>query len=146
MSLKNPYIRTCRQFTDGSYSHNGKARYIALSSFAQDASYYVRAFILIQKDLLNLFDYIEPSDVNLNTYSYRVHELLLRTCVEVEANFKAILRENKYSKKGNWNITDYKKIDASHFLSDYEVFIPNWDGSQNRTKPFEAFKIGNTCY
>ena len=56
MSIKKPYIRTCRQFTDGSYARDGKSRYIELSHYAQDASHYTRAFSIIQKDLLNLFD------------------------------------------------------------------------------------------
>ncbi|KTD64234.1 hypothetical protein Lsan_0929 [Legionella santicrucis] len=140
MGIKNPYIRTCRQFTDGSYANSGKAVYIKHPSFAQDAAHYVRAFHLIQKDLLNLFDYIEPSDINLDTYSFRVHELLFRTCVEVEANFKAILRENGYNKKGKWDIKDYMKVNKSHFLSDYEIILPNWHGIQKTTKPFELFK------
>lgn len=97
MTITNSYYRTCRQFSDGSYASSGKAKYIERPEFAQDAAHYVRAFLLIQKDLINLFDYIEPSDQNLQTYSFRIHELLLRTCVEVEANFKAILRENGYS-------------------------------------------------
>jgi hypothetical protein len=34
-------------------------------------------------------DYVEPADQNLNTYSFRIHELLMRACIEVEANCKA---------------------------------------------------------
>lgn len=140
MCIKKPYIRTCRQFTDGSYANSGKSKYMECSYFAEDASHYTRAFSIIQKDLLNLFDYIEPSDINLKTYSYRVHELLLRASVEVEANFKAILRENGYCKQGNWNIDDYMKVNDSHFLSAYEIVIPNWYGSRNSINPFESFK------
>lgn len=112
--------------------------------FAQDPLHYIRPFLLIQKDLINLFDYIEPSDLNLATYSYRVHELLLRACVEVEANFKAILRENSYSdpekKKPadrNWNITNYKVVERSHFLSLFRVTLPEWNGTCNTVQPFE---------
>jgi hypothetical protein len=54
--------------------------------------------------------YVEPADKNLECYSYRIHALLLRACIELEANCKAILKENGYSKGGNWKIDDYKKI------------------------------------
>lgn len=144
MSINRPYFRTCRQFRDGSYAEGGKAKYIELPQYAKNAQHYIRAFILIQKDLLDLFDYIEPADQNLATYSFRIHELLLRACVEVEANFKAILRENGYKKhEKNWNITDYQKIEGSHFLSSYQITIPYWDGKHNTVKPFEEFSSEN---
>lgn len=54
----------------------------------------MRAFLLVQKDLQELFDYVEPADKKLCCYSYRIHELLMRTCIEVKANCKAILSEN----------------------------------------------------
>lgn len=146
MSFKNPFFRTCRQFIDGSYSSNGKLKYIEHPDFAKNALHFIRPFFLIQKDLLNLFDYIEPSDINLNTYSYRIHELFMRACVEIEANFKAILRENEYIKneKYKWNMSDYKKVEASHFLSGYQVILPIWDGQCKTITPFELFKNGQS--
>jgi hypothetical protein len=100
---------------------------------------YIRGFCLLQKDLEHLFEYIEPGDDNLESYSFRVHELLLRACVEVEANCKAILRENDYPKdeKGRWNMADYKKINTSHRLSSFSVKLPYWHGEQRIRRPFE---------
>jgi hypothetical protein len=95
--------------------------------------------LLIQKDLNLLFDYVEPSDTNLDTYSFRIHELLLRTCVEIEANFKAILTENGY-RKSSMNILDYHKINASHRLSSYEIRLPLWTGHLNVRRPFENWQ------
>ena len=73
---------------------------IGLTSFDHNYSdhpeHYTRAFAILQKDIIGLFEYIEPSDINLVTYSFRIHELLVRTCIEVEANFKAILREKYF--------------------------------------------------
>ncbi len=142
MGINRPYKRTCRQFTDNSYADGGKWRYLLKKDFADSPEQYVRAFLLIQKDLQTLFDYIEPSDVNLDCYSYRIHELLLRTCVEVEANCKAILIENGYRKKGDLNMDDYKKINKSHRLSSYEIKLPIWYGEKNMRKPFENWKKG----
>lgn len=149
MTIKKPFYRNCRQFSDGSYANSGKADYIDDSRYAKNRENYVRAFLLIQKDLLNLFNYIEPADLNLKCYSFRVHELLVRTCIEVEANLKAILRENGYpvrqSKTGrgiSWNMhTDYPKIEKSHLLSRYQILLPFWKGdAKNKIRtPFASF-------
>jgi len=99
---------------------------------------------MIQKDLQELFEYIEPSDTNLNTYSHRIHQLLVRTCIEIEANFKAILKENIYSKKDYLNRTDYKLINTTHHLSGYSVKFPYWNGTKNYFVPFEGWgKFGD---
>jgi hypothetical protein len=81
----------------------------------------VRALVLIQNDLQSIFEYLEPSDESRTAYSYRIHALLMRTCVEVEANFKAILEENTFTAppKRSLNMTDYRKVDATHHLSSY---------------------------
>lgn len=139
MGLKNPYKRTCRPFIDGKYG-GGPQNYILHKDFADSPEHYIRAFLLIQKDLQNLFDYIEPADQNLDCYSYRIQEMLIRTCVEVEANCKAILIENGYSKKGDLNIIDYRKINVSHKLSSYEVALPLWNGNQKIRRPFRCWK------
>lgn len=96
MPLAKPFKRCCRQYANGSYSDSGRWRYILHAKYAESPENYIRAFLLIQKDLIQLFDYIEPSDINQHCYSYRIHELLLRTCVETEANFRAVLSENGY--------------------------------------------------
>jgi hypothetical protein len=52
----------------------------------------------------------------------------MRICIEVEANFKAILNENIYSKdEKDWNMDDYKKINITHHLSSYKVTLPIWN-------------------
>jgi len=116
MGLKLPYKRNCRCFRDNSY----RGQYILHPDYAESPEQYIRAYLLIQKDLLNLFDYIEPSDNNQKTYSFRIHELLIRTCIEIEANFKAILRENGLTVI-DFKYTDYLKLNLSHRLSSYEV-------------------------
>ncbi len=144
MSVKRPYKRTCRQFVDNSYADSGKSHYLLHPNFAKSPEQYVRAFLLIQKDLQTLFDYIEPSDLNLVCYSYRIHELLLRTCIEVEANCKAILLENGYEKSGDLNMDDYKKINKSHRLSSYEIKLPLWHGDKALRKPFANWTSGGS--
>ncbi|MDO6422801.1 hypothetical protein [Saccharophagus degradans] len=140
MPIKKPYRRTARVFTDGAYSNSGKWKYILHRNYADSPDRFVRSFLLIQSDLVEIFKYIEPSDVNRNTYSHKTHELFLRTCVEVEANCTAILKENGYSRKGDWNMCDYKKIQQSHYLSMYKVKIPYWHGDEGVRTPFSAWE------
>lgn len=141
MPVNRPYYRTCRQFVDGHYSEGGRWQYMVHPQFAQTPEHYVRAFLLLLKDLRDLFDYIEPADINLQCYSYRIHALLLRACVEVEANCKAILRENGYQ---GLSMKDYKKIEKTHFLSGYKVKAPNWTGEMAVRTPFGAWARGGS--
>lgn len=144
MPLEHPYKRTWRQFVDGSYSGNGGWECIHDPEFAKSPEHYVRAFELIQEDLKHLFRYIEPTNINLPTYSFRIYELFFQTCVEIEANFKAILSENGYKKSiDKLNISDYKLINKSHRLSSYFVKIPYWQGDRNTIQPFQTFALIN---
>ena len=88
---------------------------------------------------MELFDYVNPAEQNLQTYFYRIHELLLRACVEVEADCKAILLENGYKKQGDLRMSDYIKIEKSHRLSEYKVRVPTWSGSRGTRIPFSAW-------
>ena len=126
---------------DGSYTKGGWA-YVLHPKFAQSPEHYVRGFMLLQNDLRRVFEFVEPADKNCSTYSFRIHELLTRACVEVEANCKAILKENGYSKAGYWDMSDYKKIELSHRLSSYAVKLPVWNGKENIRKPFFAWASG----
>lgn len=121
--------------------------YILDPDYARDPLHYVRAYLLIQRDLERLFEYVEPSEEALDTFSYRTHELLMRTCIEIEANFKVILAENGYvpntDRRGReiLNIGIYSKIELTHHLSGYEIILPMWNGPRRVWKPFEIWKI-----
>jgi hypothetical protein len=138
MTIMKPFRRTCRQFVDGRYAPHGNDGFIDDPRFAKAPEQYVRAFLIIQKDLRELFDYVEPADQNEGCYSYRIHELLMRTCVEVEANCKAILGENGYMppRGKNWDRSDYKKLNATHRLSSFQVKFPVWHGRHAVRTPF----------
>lgn len=143
--IKKPYRRNVRAFVDGEYSEGGRWMYIIHPKYTESRERYIRAYMLIQKDLQELFDYIEPSDQNMKTYSYRIHALLVRTCIEVEANCKAILTENTYSKATeDLSMEDYKLINSTHRLSSYEVILPGWQGKHGKRKPFIAWRSGGS--
>jgi len=148
MGLDKPYKRTARQLKDGSYSNSGNSGYIKHPNYADSPEKYIRSFLLIQSDIQKLFEYIEPVDKNKEAYSYRIHELFVRVCIEVEANCKAILRENGYTNKKEkyWNMSDYRLIAKTHKLSDYEVVLPRWDGKHGRYKPFSKWAENKKLY
>jgi len=99
--------------------------YIINNNYAKNALSYIRAFELIQQDLINLFNYIEPDEKNLKCYSLYIYRLFVTTCIELEQNFKAILQENKFTKgSNNWNIKTYNILEKTHKLSHYKVILP----------------------
>lgn len=142
MAVSKPFRRCCRQLLDGSYQNNGNWLYLIHPQFAQDPQHYIRAFFIIQKDLLNLFEFVEPCNQNLKTISFRIHELLVRTCVEIEANFTAILKENGYNHVGDLTRKDYKLVNITHRLSSFEVSLPVWNGVQKKRCPFKGWSNG----
>ena len=151
MVIKKPFHRIFRPvnpvLTNAGYSSGA---YISHKEYCQSGHSYVRAFLLIMKDLQNLFEYIEPSQESMDTYSYKIHSLFMRICIEIEANFKAILNENIYTPKVNrfgqqvFNISVYKLVNYSHHLSSYKVGLSQWAGKELLTfEPFKNWNIQN---
>lgn len=157
MPINIPYHRNYRELIKSNNSGYSSWAFIVDKEYAKSPHHYTRGFLILQDDIKTLFEYIEPADINLPTFSYRIHELLMRTCTEVEANFKAILRENIYSptyrsgsKTGQirteefWNINDYIKINKTHHLDNYFVEFPFWRGNKNRYQPFLNWQNSNS--
>jgi hypothetical protein len=153
MAISKPYHRNYRKLKEAPNSGYSSWAYIVDHDYAEHPEHYTRAFSAIQQDILSLFDSIEPSDINCVTYSFRIHSLLMRTCIELEANFKAILKENIYNpviKKGpnagaprldnTWTINDFKVVNKTHHLDDYRVELPFWSGGGKERRPFEVWK------
>lgn len=137
MSISKPFHRTYRPF-----SNNRDAYYIFDREYAVDPGMYTRSFIMLQKELLELFDYVEPADTNLKTYSLKIYSLFVRVCIEVEANFRAILSENHFTLESprNWTKRQYRIINKSHHLSSYKVTFPIWSGKKSEFVPFNQWK------
>ena len=141
MGIKKPYYRNYRSMAENNNSGYSSRAYILDPEYSNQPEHFVRAFLLIQDDLKKLFEYIEPSNECLKTFSYRIHELLMRTCIEIEANFKAILAANIYTPKNhNFNMSVYKKINITHRLSSYKVILPIWNQKEKIFVPFNSWK------
>ena len=139
MSLEKPYYLTYRPNERDPSNNN---YYMHRPEYVKDAVQYVRIAKLLYKDIEELFDYVEPSDENKDCYSFRIYELLLRACTEVESNMKGILVANGYDKKepDRFCISDYFELEKTHRLSEYEVLIPNWSGELRKRIPFANWK------
>lgn len=138
MTMNGPYKRTYRPFKNG-LSDNVE-HYIQHQAYATNPQHSIRALEVIQNDLKTIFEYVEPADKNGECYSYRIHSLYMRVCMEIESNFMLILTENGYKRTGDWNMGDYKKLQPTHHLSEYEIEIPIWDGNRKSRQPFAAWK------
>lgn len=146
MSLSAPYYRIYRPsinkscFEDKTFGYAQDCRYIDL----HEKSSLLNATKLILKDFIEILDYVEPCDANLQTFSHRIYELLLRTCTEIEANMEGILNSNGYRKqgKGNINMDDYRKIESATKLSEYSVIMHQWRPDRT-VRPFEAWNTPN---
>lgn len=137
MTINNPYYRIWRPMLGYDWLKNQCGEdspvptldYLESDDFVnqQEKKTLVTTARLIIHDLYELFNYVEPNDICLKTYSHRLYELLLRTATEFESNCKAILDANGYVKSsGNLNIQDYYKIEAACKLSGYVVRFDRW--------------------
>ncbi len=141
MGIATPYFRICRSFTDGSYLRSIDDTYIRDPRYAKEADRVdsIRGYHQLEKDLLRICDFVEPADLNVNCYSHQLYALLLRASTEFESNARAILSANGYRKSGNWNVSDYYKINAATRLAEYTVTLPIWTGSHRRIQPFSQW-------
>ncbi|MEI6331985.1 MAG: hypothetical protein WCP16_22325 [Pseudanabaena sp. ELA645] len=132
MTLDNPYKRIARPFDHprGPWMIGSIHRsYLLNSDFAVNRTSAIRAYHTIEKDLRQVFDFIEPDNRNLTTFSTRLYEIFLRASTEFESNCKLILSENVYScpsHKRNLDITDYKRINEATHLSEYQIALTIW--------------------
>jgi hypothetical protein len=153
MSINKPFHRNYRKVKEGSNSGYSSWAYIVDSDYAQRPEHYTRAFSIIQEDIVNLFEFIEPADINGTAYSLRIHSILMRVCIELEANFKAILRENIYNPKiktgpkagqarleHSWTIKDFQIVNKTHHLDEYKVELPFWTGIGKNRQPYKDWK------
>lgn len=154
MSISKPYKRIWRpmkgySFLSLEWENIGSPQisldYLNSELFApqKELSSLVTTTHLIIRDLYDVFNYIEPSDENLNVYSHRLYELLLRTATEIESNLKGILNCNGYPTSRNMNMKeDYYKINGPTKLHEYKVVFHRWR-NYHEFKPFEVWNSGS---
>lgn len=98
----------------------------------------VHAARVLFRRLRDMFDFIEPRGRNLATYGHETRDLLLLACNEAESAWTAVLRENKYKRKGNWTVHDYVKLAHPMRLPEWEVELVGHPHVQP-IRPFKAW-------
>src|SRR5579859_2933382 len=103
-----------------------------------------------------VFRYVHPAG-NLNAFGHEVRQLLILACTEVEAQCKAVLRENHYVRLAKdkvtkqkvpiderwWNIRDYRKTSRPLLLAGYKVRLRGHPDLP-LLHPFAAWAAGST--
>jgi hypothetical protein len=147
MTLNLAYKRIARPFQSpvGDYIASSiDQSYLTQPEYAPDRATSIRGYHAIESDLRRLFEYVEPDDRNLSTFSTRIYEILLRAATEFEANCKAILSANNYSGPGHWTMRDYKKIERATRLSDYQLQLSTWADGPKVIRPLLAWSNGGS--
>ncbi|MGZ8908250.1 MAG: hypothetical protein ACXW1U_21315 [Methylobacter sp.] len=145
MALTKPFVRIVRPFVGGEYLNDTfQEWYLNDHRHAQDSTHYIRSYHLLEKELLSVFEYVEPHNLNLGCFSHRIYALLLRASTEFEANARVILTDNGYASARQLTARDYWKIEAATRLSDCEVILPVWGGGAKHVAPFREWKTSHT--
>ena len=147
MSISKPYyriIRPTKESLDGYFGTADGNSYVVDKKYAQNRIELCRGCALLEKSLMQIFDYIEPAKKNLKTFSHRIYELQLRACTEFETNAKYILEANNYRSNNHLNITDYYKINKASRLCEYEIMYENWRGGHFVFQPFKSWSKSHT--
>ena len=79
---------------------------------AIDQKAFTQSFValkLLLAKMQDIFETVEPSPSNLQTYSHKIRELLLLAAMEVEASWAAVLKVNGYA-GGRFTTNDYVKL------------------------------------
>lgn len=139
MKIEKPYKRIIRPFQDSSDYALGWSYWQEDLRNAPNMMETIRSYNILEKDLIELFEYIEPVEKNFNTFSHRIYELFLRACTEFEANAKWILKDNRLI-KDKYNIVDYFKLNKSSKLSEYIVFINSHQDNKIKLEPFKEWE------
>lgn len=112
---------------------NIKFNYVT-EEFLQD----VRAYQNIQMALDALFNYIEPSAVNLKAYGHKIRELLILACTEVEYLLLKTLTDNGYQQKDRYSTFDYVNCRDVLKLDKFEVSLVQYPKLKH-FKPFDGW-------
>lgn len=105
----------------------------------------IRAFINICDNANTVFNFIEPSQINLNSYGHKSRELLIAACTEVEYLLLRFLKDNNYQGPENERYTTAHYFCANEVLklNEYSVQLKFFPGLGSFS-PFKDWSKSNT--
>lgn len=89
--------------------------------------------------LIEILNTVYPSSSNLKTFGHQIKNLLVLSCIEVEAQLKGVYKANEINSKRNYSTRDYIKLKEPMQLHKYSVKLPLYP----ELKSFEPFKKWN---
>lgn len=123
--IPKPYYRIYRPYSiNVSQPDRSSIPYTEDKRYCNDRIQLIRMYRLLQMQVIDTFQYVEPVNDNESTYSMRYHQLYGNLCAEIETNFRGILKANNYNvgDEDGWNIKkDFFKVNRALKLNDYEI-------------------------
>ncbi len=117
--LNKPYYRVFRPFLNpNKYVSPEHYEYLEDKRNCNNKSELIRIYKIIYNEFLNILNYIEPINENFDTYSLKNYHLLCQVCMEIENNFKGMLKTHDNNGE---NIKDYFKLNKHLKLNEYSV-------------------------
>lgn len=91
--------------------------------------------------LIEILNTVHPSNKTLKTYGHEIKNLIVLSCIEVEAQLKGIFKANEVTSNGNYNYNtyDYIKLKEVMQLHRFSVRLPLYTD----LKTFSPFKTWN---
>ena len=110
-----------------------------------EAQMHKHAIILCINDLRLAFEYVEPHDDNVDVFSHRFYELLLRGCTEFESLCKTLLKKSGISFSDDGNIKDYFHLtELINQLRLSGMIVKRWNPYPRAWFPFADWNDQNT--
>ncbi len=98
------------------------------------------SFRLIYRDMLDIFEYVEPTASHELVFSHRIRALLFRACAEFESLAREILVVRGSSKsRSQMKSVDYRTLAGPFRLSSFSGFVTLWRPVRRRCEPFAAW-------
>lgn len=98
----------------------------------------LESFKLIISDLEVIFQFIQPSNQNLNTFSHRCYELLLRSCTEFESLMRLMM--DIKDPKMHLNIKDFGRFGNKVGLHEPTFVFTRWNPAPLKLTPFSDWR------
>lgn len=142
--IYTPYFRIYRPFSENVNIDNPLLYYAEDERYCKERKQLIRMYKMLQAQVIDTFQYVEPVEANKSVYSLRYHQLYLNICAEIETNFRGILKANGYG-RGNeksWNIKDdFFKTNSALKLHGYklESFFYEISNCSGANQPFERW-------
>jgi len=96
----------------------------------------------LMNGLLSILDTTYPATGNLKAYGQSMKNLLVLSCIEVEAQLKGVFKANESSSKKNYTTWDYVRLKDILQVDKYSVKFPYFPDLKVFT-PFKKWQVNN---